>query len=65
MKYIRVNYVDAEPMKFGEFKAKLPTSGGANQQPPVAGRCNLVATFTDPNRAEEYAARIAREGGAA
>ena len=28
----------------------------------VAGRCNLVATFTDPNRAEEYAARIAREG---
>ena len=27
----------------------------------VAGRCNLVATFTDPNRAEEYAARIARE----
>lgn len=34
MKYIRVNYVDAEPMKFGEFKAKFPTSGGANQQLP-------------------------------
>lgn len=34
MKYIRVNYVDAEPMKFGEFKAKFPTSGGANQQRP-------------------------------
>ena len=34
MKYIRVNYVDAEPMKVGEFKAKFPTSGGANQQRP-------------------------------
>lgn len=33
-KYIRVNHVDAEPMKFGEFKAKFPTSGGANQQRP-------------------------------
>ena len=34
MKYIRINYVDAEPMKFGEFKEKFPTSGGANQQRP-------------------------------
>ena len=31
----------------------------------VAGRCNLVATFTDPHRAAEYAERIAREGCAA
>lgn len=31
----------------------------------VAGRCNLVAVFTDPHRAAEYAERIAREGGAA
>ena len=31
----------------------------------VAGRWNLVATFTDPHRAAEYAERIAREGGAA
>ena len=30
MKYIRVNHVDAEPMAFGEFKAKFPKSGGAN-----------------------------------
>lgn len=30
MKYIRVNHVDAEPMAFGEFKAKYPKSGGAN-----------------------------------
>ena len=30
MKYIRINEVDAEPMKFGEFKAKFPKSGGAN-----------------------------------
>ena len=29
----------------------------------VAGRCNLVATFTDPHRAAEYAERIAREDG--
>ena len=28
----------------------------------MAGRCNLVATFTDPHRAAEYAERIAREG---
>ena len=34
MKYIRVNYVDAEPMKFGEFKTKFPLSGGANQPRP-------------------------------
>lgn len=34
MKYMRVNYVDAEPMKFGEFKAKFPTSGGANLTRP-------------------------------
>lgn len=34
MKYIRVNYVDAEPMTFGEFKEKFPTSGGANQNRP-------------------------------
>ena len=34
MKYIRVNYVDAEPMKFGDFKAKFPLSGGANQPRP-------------------------------
>ena len=30
MKYVRLNYVDAEPMKFGEFKEKFPKSGGAN-----------------------------------
>ena len=30
MKYIRTNIVDAEPMKFGEFKDKFPKSGGAN-----------------------------------
>ena len=30
MKYIRLNAVDAEPMKFGEFKEKFPKSGGAN-----------------------------------
>ena len=30
MKYIRINEVDAEPMKFGEFKGKHPKSGGAN-----------------------------------
>lgn len=29
-KYIRLNNVEAEPMKFGEFKAKYPKSGGAN-----------------------------------
>lgn len=29
-KYIRLNEVDAEPMKFGEFKEKFPKSGGAN-----------------------------------
>lgn len=30
MKYIRLNEVEAEPMKFGEFKEKFPKSGGAN-----------------------------------
>ncbi|MBQ0031623.1 MAG: DUF2829 domain-containing protein [bacterium] len=30
MRYIRLNAVDAEPMKFGEFKEKFPKSGGAN-----------------------------------
>lgn len=30
MKYIRMHKVDAEPMKFGEFKDKYPKSGGAN-----------------------------------
>ena len=30
MKYIRINEVEAEPMKFGEFKEKHPKSGGAN-----------------------------------
>ena len=30
MKYIRINEVEAEPMKFGEFKDKFPKSGGAN-----------------------------------
>ena len=30
MQYVRVNYVDAEPMKFGEFKERFPKSGGAN-----------------------------------
>ena len=30
MKYIRINEVEAEPMKFGEFKEKFPKSGGAN-----------------------------------
>ena len=30
MRYIRVNEVDAEPMKFGEFKEKFPKSGGSN-----------------------------------
>ena len=34
MKYIRINKVDAEPMKFGEFKEKHPKSGGANQERP-------------------------------
>lgn len=34
MKYIRINRVDAEPMKFGEFKEKHPKSGGANQERP-------------------------------
>ena len=29
-KYIRMHQVEAEPMKFGEFKAKYPKSGGAN-----------------------------------
>ena len=30
----------------------------------VAGRCNLVATFTDPHRAVEFAQSIAGNGGA-
>lgn len=30
MKYIRMHQVDAEPMKFGEFRDKYPKSGGAN-----------------------------------
>lgn len=30
MKYIRMHQVEAEPMKFGEFKDKYPKSGGAN-----------------------------------
>lgn len=30
MKYIRIHQVEAEPMKFGEFKDKYPKSGGAN-----------------------------------
>lgn len=30
MKYIRTHQVDAEPMKFGEFRDKYPKSGGAN-----------------------------------
>lgn len=30
MKYIRMHQVEAEPMKFGEFKTKYPKSGGAN-----------------------------------
>lgn len=30
MKFIRLNMVEAEPMKFGEFKEKFPKSGGAN-----------------------------------
>ena len=30
MKYIRIDEVEAEPMKFGEFKEKFPKSGGAN-----------------------------------
>lgn len=29
-KYIRMHKVEAEPMKFGEFKEKYPKSGGAN-----------------------------------
>ena len=33
-KYVRVNFVDATPMNFGEFKVAYPTSGGANQQRP-------------------------------
>lgn len=33
-KYIRVNIVDAAPMRFGDFKTTYPTSGGANQQRP-------------------------------
>lgn len=33
-KYIRVNIVDAAPMRFGDFKTAYPTSGGANQQRP-------------------------------
>ena len=32
MRYIRLNAVDAEPMKFGEFKEKFPKSGGANAE---------------------------------
>lgn len=34
MQYIRINKVEAEPMTFGEFKTKFPTSGGANQHRP-------------------------------
>lgn len=30
MKYIIVNYADAEPMTFGEFKSKFPAFVGAN-----------------------------------
>lgn len=30
MKYISMHQVEAEPMKFGEFKDKYPKSGGAN-----------------------------------
>ena len=30
MKYIRMHQIEAEPMKFGEFKDKYPKSGGAN-----------------------------------
>ena len=30
MQYIRLNFVEAEPMNFGEFKEKHPKSGGAN-----------------------------------
>ena len=30
MKFIRLNMVEAEPMKFGEFKEKFLKSGGAN-----------------------------------
>ncbi len=30
MRYIRMHQVEAEPMKFGEFKDKYPKSGGAN-----------------------------------
>lgn len=30
MKYIVMNHMDAEPMTFGEFKAKFPKSGSAN-----------------------------------
>lgn len=30
MKYIRMHQVEAEPMRFGEFKSKYPKSGGAN-----------------------------------
>ena len=30
MKYIRMNQVEANPIKFGEFRGKFPKSGGAN-----------------------------------
>ena len=38
MKYIRLNEVDAEPMKFGEFKEKFPKSGGANVERGAEGK---------------------------
>lgn len=50
MKYIRVNHVDAEPMAFGEFKAKFPKSGGANVERDPADK-GYVITYRkgEPN----------------
>lgn len=47
MKYIRVNKVDAEPMTFGEFKAKFPKSGGelASERHDALARKRYVKPF--------------------
>ena len=50
MKYMRVNYVDAEPMKFGEFKAKFPTSGGANLTRPDDDEGYVITYRKGPKR---------------
>ena len=71
MKYIRVNHVDAEPMAFGEFKAKFPKSGGANIERDPADK-GYVITYRkgEPNeyvswcpKAQFEAAGISADNG--